>query len=502
MSIECVNERELLSSAAQGSQVAYRELIHLHQNAVYRFAWALIGEEHAQHVTENAFLTTWRQLEHFKTFNMSLRERLFQLVCIDCAQLSKHQLRHRINLPSTNEDALNFPFPPMRYDPRTNMEHLALQTDIEEALRMLPFQYRQVLLLHEMGDLADTQIADIIGDSAQNVHNNLALARGFVRRQIFLNGGFFPLSTEEAPEGKAVQYRACKEYLPFLAAAADDLCTAAEKQTLNAHFITCPGCQSYYESLRAIHHGISVMKREIPADIASYVMGRIQQESGSGDQDAPVQTRRKYHFRPVFGKFTIIGLCLALILLTYSNGFLQHSEKDNGDLQSTTSQDAPAPARPQEDKTPPVSDTTPKEPSAPTQEDPVQDEGTPSDPSVPDSSQSSHPEGESIPDNEDSAIIPGGSGTSSTVIPEGETYAALYTVDVSAEPLLTQYCSFSFRSTLTDGTNLMYYIIPVANSDALTSALEEASITPTPYTQDGAVDSTAENMLYITPLAH
>ena len=48
----------------------------------------------------------------------------------------------------------------------------------------------------------------------------------------------------------------------------------------------------------------------------------------------------------------------------------------------------------------------------------------------------------------------------------------------------------------------MYYIIPVANSDALTSALAEASITPTPYTQDGAVDSTAENMLYITPLTH
>ena len=60
MTIERVNERELLTAATQGSQVAFRELIHLHQGAVYRFAWAMIGDEQAQQVTENAFLTAWR----------------------------------------------------------------------------------------------------------------------------------------------------------------------------------------------------------------------------------------------------------------------------------------------------------------------------------------------------------------------------------------------------------------------------------------------------------
>ncbi len=498
MSIECVNERELLSSASQGSQIAYRELIHLHQSAVYRFAWALIGEEHAQRVTENAFLTTWRQLEYFKTFNMSFRERLFQLVCIDCAQLSKHQLRHRINLPTTNEDSLNFPFVPMRYDPHTNMEHLALQTDIEEALRMLPFQFRQVLLLHEMGGLADTQIADIIGDNAQNVHTNLALARGLVRRQIFLNGGFFPLNAEDSATQSTVQYRACKEYLPSLAAAADDLCTAAEKQTLTAHFVTCPGCQAYYESLRAIHHGISVMKRETPADIASYVIGRIQQDSGSSDLNVPVQTRRKYRFRPVFGKFTIIGLCLALILLAYSNGFLHHP--DDSTPQNPTSQNdsvSPQPQENQENNIPPAPNT----PSNSEPNDSEQGEETTPDLSPSNPSENGSGEHVQIPDEDNSAIIPGGSGTSSTMIPDGETYAALYTADSSAEPLLNQYCSFSFRSTLTDGTNLMYYIVPVANGEVLNAALSEAGITCTPYIQDSAIDSAAETLLYMVPLA-
>ena len=92
MNMASVNERDLLAAATQGSQVAYRELIHLHQAAVYRFAWAMIGEEHAQTVTENAFITAWRQLEFLPAINLSFHTHLLQLVCIDCTELAKRQL--------------------------------------------------------------------------------------------------------------------------------------------------------------------------------------------------------------------------------------------------------------------------------------------------------------------------------------------------------------------------------------------------------------------------
>ena len=325
MTIERVNERELLTAAAQGSQVAYRELIHLHQSAVYRFAWAMIGDDDAQRITENAFITAWRQLDFLKDLNLSFRDRLLQLVCIDCDEAAKRQRRHRVNLPSAqDENALNFPVGPLRYDPRTNMEHLALQTDIEEALRTLPLHFRKVLLLHEMGELADTQIADMTGSDAQTVHEDLIRSSGFVRRQIILSGGFFPASDDKDSEA-APKYRACSTYLPTLAAAADDLCTGNEKQALSAHLANCPGCRGYYESLRAIHHGIAVMKREVPGDMASYIIHKIQQEAGMGDFAAPNEKLPRRHFRPAFGRFTVIGLCLALVLLAYSNGILERA---------------------------------------------------------------------------------------------------------------------------------------------------------------------------------
>ena len=491
MTIERVNERELLSAAMQGSQIAYRELIHLHQGAVYRFAWAMIGEEHAQQVTESAFITAWRQLDYLKSFNMSFRERLLQLVCIDAAELSKHQRRHRVNMPSAqDEDALNFPVAPMRYDPRTNMEHLALQTDIEDALRALPLHFRQILLLHEMADLADTQIADIIDSDAQTVHADLARARGFMRRQIILGGGFFPLTDTPAEKGAdAPKYRACKPYLSPLAAAADDLCTNAEKQILSAHLAECPGCQAYYDSLRAIHHGIAVMKHEVPGDMASYIIHRIQQEDGKGDFAAPGEKPERHHFRPAFGRFTIIGLCLALILLAYSNGILDRFRNDN--QHDTPQQSSQSQQQEPPEQNEPISEPENTQPSEET--DPELTE--PVDPEVPDDTQESGETEENNP-----SIVPGG-GSSSTLIPEGETYAAVYTADAAGDEILSRYCAFSFRSTLTDGTNVLYYVVPAANGEALNAALEESNIFIAAYADESVIDSSVEKLLYIVYLS-
>ncbi len=38
--------------------------------------------------------------------------------------------------------------------------------------------------------------------------------------------------------------------------------------------------------MSAIHHGLAVMKHEVPGDMASYIIHRIQQESGPGDFSA------------------------------------------------------------------------------------------------------------------------------------------------------------------------------------------------------------------------
>ena len=496
MTIERVNERELLSAAMQGSQVAYRELLHLHLGSVYRFAWALIGEEDAQTVTENAFITTWQQLPYLKSLNTSFRDRLLHLVCIDCAELAKRQRRHRVNMPAAqDEDALNFPFGPLRYDPRTNMEHLALQTDIEEAIRTLPFHFRRILLLHEMGDLADTQIADITDSTAEAIHTDLQRAQSFVRRQIILGGGFFPVTDQAGEKVSEPKYRACKAYLPTLSAAADDLCTNSEKQMLSAHLSQCPGCQGYYDSLRAIHHGIAVMKCDVPGGMESYIMHRIQQnDNGSGS----AASAKKHTFHPVFGRFTIIALCIALVLLAYSNGILgnlppifqggepQTQQENNTPADDSNQQSGAQTPQTTPEQTPQADDADQPDPE--TQEPPASQEDTP-------------PADNDNGDGGSSSIIPGGS-TSSTLVPEGESYCSIYTTDASAVTVLAQYALRTFNATLESGQEVSYYVIASENEETVCNALDSAAVAYTSYTgDDTAVDPAQDNLLFIVYLA-
>ena len=499
MTIERVNERELLSAAMQGSQIAYRELLHLHLGSVYRFAWALIGEEDAQTVTENAFITTWRQLPYLNSLNTSFRDRLLHLVCIDCAELARKQRRHRVNMPAAqDENALNFPFGPLRYDPRTNMEHLALQTDIEEAIRALPFHFRRILLLHEMGDLADTQIADITDSTAEAIHADLQRSQSFVRRQIILGGGFFPAAEQDAGKGNDGKYRACKAYIPTLSAAADDLCTNSEKQMLMAHLSQCPGCQGYYDSLRAIHHGIAVMKCDIPNGMENYIMHRIQQEGSEGDTSVPT---KKHTFRPAFGRFTIIGLCIALILLAYSNGIFSNlhffAPKTNDTPQQSDSlSDGKSDAQNNSNTSQPPAQTDSEQTDQ--NEDDTQDtpKTDPAAPSAEDGTSSTETN-----DDNGSSVVPGGS-TSSTLVPEGEQYFAIYTTDSSSISILGQYALRTFNATLESGQSVAYYVISSENDETVRTALDEAGVSYTSYSGEGtSVDPSCETLLFIVYLS-
>lgn len=535
MSAEGIHERDLIAASTQGSQIAYRELIRLHQDAVYCFAWALIGEEHAQRVTEDAFLTAWRQLSFFRSFHLSFRDRLLQLVCIDCAALAR---RGRRSLPSGQDEAsFDLCLVPKRYDPRTNMEHLALQTDVEYALQALPFRFREIYLLHELGNLADTQIADLLQEPAQTIHADLGRARGFVRRHILQSGGFFPLSeTEQAKNSEKVM--ACKDNIPTLAAAAEDLCTGAEKQVLSAHFATCPGCRAYYESLCAIHHSIAILRHDAPCDLTPYIISRIQQDAGHTPSEPVAEEKKRWAFRPAVGRFTIIALCIALVLLAYSGRTGQPDSSDaeaNSPQQSTAQQTTPEDAQPSQPQDTPS--TPPAVPAAPTEPAPAPEENgagseteendapppadTPEADDASDDSDQNHRDNSNDDNNDDStgsadgdpnstdenreelsgSIVPGGTSTSSTLIPEGETYAALYLTEAAAQDILARFCILSFRATMTDGTNMLYYVLPAASDAAAAEALAEANLSCEAYSQPDTLDSAAPTVLYLLPLS-
>ena len=64
------------------------------------------------------------------------------------------------------------------------------------------------------------------------------------------------------------------------------------------------------------------------------------------------------------------------------------------------------------------------------------------------------------------------------------------------DAVLVQYCTVSFRATLTDGTDVSYYVVPAEQSSDLNAALQEGGISCAPY-DDAAIDENASQILYL-----
>ena len=84
------------------------------------------------------------------------------------------------------------------------------------------------------------------------------------------------------------------------------------------------------------------------------------------------------------------------------------------------------------------------------------------------------------------------------MVPEGETYNAVYTLRGNGGNIIDSYASLSFRVAMADGTRAVYYVVPVSNAEDLNADLDAAGLTPQPYTEEPqSIDTDAPNQLYI-----
>lgn len=63
-----MDEPALIHRSANGDAAAWEPLVRMHQNAVFRFAYLLLGDpDDAEDVAQETFLRAWKSLERFDT---------------------------------------------------------------------------------------------------------------------------------------------------------------------------------------------------------------------------------------------------------------------------------------------------------------------------------------------------------------------------------------------------------------------------------------------------
>ncbi len=171
------SDQELVRDFQAGRTEAFEALMQRHERAVFNLAYRMMGRmEDAREVTQDAFLSCFRHLRSFRgdaAFSTWLH-RVAVNACYDALrrrQPPSVSIDERIDAESREPDPA---------------DQAAAAADVQRALLAIPVDFRAVLVLHELQDLAVEDVAAAlevpVGTVKSRLHRGrVALARALRR---------------------------------------------------------------------------------------------------------------------------------------------------------------------------------------------------------------------------------------------------------------------------------------------------------------------------------
>lgn len=181
---------DLLRRAQAGELVAFNGLVLRFQDAVYSLVVRMLGQrEAAEDVTQEAFVAAWQHLATFR--GGSFRSWLFTIA----ANRARDELRRRGRRPSVSLDAArddpdraDLDPPDRGPSPEGVAEQAELRAALETALRELPDDWREVVVLSDIHGLDYAEIAQATGVAVGTVKSRLSRARARLRTIALASG--------------------------------------------------------------------------------------------------------------------------------------------------------------------------------------------------------------------------------------------------------------------------------------------------------------------------
>jgi RNA polymerase sigma-70 factor (ECF subfamily) len=181
-----MSDELLLERAKSGDQAAFVELYERHRNAVFSFAYRLLGSfETAEDVTHDCFLSLIRRPEGFAPSRGRLRTYLYAAA----RNLSLKYFRSAGREGSLDDLSAELPLPVRQQQPLHRLLDEELAQTVKEAVLSLPPVQREAIILFEYEGLALSEIAEVVGADIGAVKARLHRARERLRTtlQPYLN---------------------------------------------------------------------------------------------------------------------------------------------------------------------------------------------------------------------------------------------------------------------------------------------------------------------------
>lgn len=175
---------EALVARAQGGDLtAFNALVLRFQDAVYGLSLRMLGDPaSAEDVAQDAFIRAWQRLETFR--GGSFRSWLFTIAANRARdELRRRRRRPALSLDEARDDPDRADIDPPDAGPTAHelVEQAELRRALEAALRTLPDDWREVVVLADIQGLNYAEVATVTGIPVGTVKSRLSRARGRLR---------------------------------------------------------------------------------------------------------------------------------------------------------------------------------------------------------------------------------------------------------------------------------------------------------------------------------
>ena len=246
-------DADLIAAAQSGDRRASDELLVRYQERIYRFGLRMCGdEESAREVLQETMLAAFRNIPGFRG-QAALSTWLYQIARSFCI---KERRGKRPTVPIETD------VPDRASSPDAQVHARQIGQALADAIRALPADQREVLVLRDVEGLSAQEAAEVVGIEVGALKSRLHRARMALRTQL---AGV----VDAAPEPCADLAQALTAY----AASEIDQATCAK---IEAHLATCPRCTGACDALkRTVSMCQSIPGDAVPAAVRAAVRGAI-----------------------------------------------------------------------------------------------------------------------------------------------------------------------------------------------------------------------------------
>lgn len=182
-------ELRVIREVLAGRTDRFEALVLAHQKGIYNLCLRMLGnEQDALDASQEAFFRAYRSLASFRgdsRFSIWLY-RLASNVCLD--MLRKRPAAPPLSLET--EDGEPLPIPDRQPSPQEELERKELREAVVNALRELPPDFRQAVVLRDVNGLSYDEIGRVMALEPGTVKSRIFRARKKLAAKLMRDGNF------------------------------------------------------------------------------------------------------------------------------------------------------------------------------------------------------------------------------------------------------------------------------------------------------------------------